>query len=101
MIARKFTQSVVASGFLLAGIATWSIPTTPSAYAKAGDRTFQIEGTLLAVDATAGTVSISVRSGTVVVTANRSTRIERNGRRTILPNLEDVFLKLTGHSIRE
>ena len=87
MIAPKFTQIVAASGLLLAGIATVSVATIPAAVAKDSNKTLRIEGTLLVVDATAGTVSINTRFGSVVVIANRSTNIERNGRHTILPNL--------------
>jgi hypothetical protein len=87
MMARTFMQLVVASGLLLGGIGICAIAAVPGAYAKDFNKTLRIEGTLLAVDATAGTVSIDTRLGSVVVIANRSTKIERNGRRTILPNL--------------
>lgn len=87
MFAQKITQFVAVSGLLLVGIAICSTAGVPGAYAKDGNKTLRIEGTLLAVDATAGAVSINTRLGSVMVIANRSTKIERNARRTILPNL--------------
>ena len=87
MMARTFMQFVVASGLLLGGIGICATAAVPGAYGKDGGKALQVEGTLLAVDATAGAVTINARSATVVVAVNGSTKIERNGRRAILPAL--------------
>ena len=87
MFLRNLSRHVVVSSILLAVAAVWSNALLPSASANEKGKSPEIEGQLLAVDATTGMVTINVRSTVVMVTATRNTKIERNGRRTMLINL--------------
>jgi hypothetical protein len=87
MYPRNLARIVVASCLLFAGVFAVAANFSPSAQANERSKSPEIEGRLLAIDGTTGNISIAARSNVVTATANRNTKVERNGRRTLFANL--------------